>query len=498
MSYTINRFNGAQVAVVADGTIDSTLDLKLIGKNYAGYGAVQNENFVYLLENFANSTQPPRPVSGQLWFDSGSNKLKFYDTNGKFRIAGGAEISATQPTGLTTGDFWWDTTNQQLWSYNGSGFTLVGPQGVAGSATTQMRSVSVLDDHGGSHAIIQAIDNGTVIFTISSDNDFVLNTSANAITGFTTIRQGVTLIYSNNDSLPGQTTSSHRFWGTSTNSDRLGGLSASNFIQTGNAVFSSLVQFGDAGFTVGATPAKLKIYNSAATTPTFINQVGDTLAFQTTVNSVTKNPLNLVGTAMLPGSTLTNNIGSSSLQWNNIYANYVYGTAQQADSLSVSGTYRSASTSSTVNTIAVRDSNGNLNANLFQGTATSANYADLAEKYLTDVELTPGTVVAVGGSAEVRASVWGERAIGVVSTNPAYMMNSELEGGQYIALKGRVPCRVVGPVNKGDQLLAANNGYAVSMANIDDTGVTALYPFGIALESFDGSSETGTIEVIVL
>ena len=67
MSYTINRFNGTQVAVIADGTIDSTLDLKLIGKNYAGYGAVQNENFVYLLENFAGNSQPPRPVSCLLY-----------------------------------------------------------------------------------------------------------------------------------------------------------------------------------------------------------------------------------------------------------------------------------------------------------------------------------------------------------------------------------------------------------------------------------------------
>jgi hypothetical protein len=498
MSYTINRFNNTQVAIIADGTIDSTLDLKLIGKNYAGYGAVQNENFVYLLENFAGNTQPPRPISGQLWFDSSSNKLKFYDVNGKFRTSGGAEISATQPTGLTTGDFWWDTTNQQLYSYNGSGFTLVGPQGVAGSATTQMRSISVLDSDGATHPIIQAIDNGNVIFTISADADFTLNSSANSITGFTKIRQGVTLIYSNNDSLPGQTTSNHRFWGTSTNSDRLGGLSASNFIQTGNAVFSSLVQFNDAGFTVGASPAKLKIFNDAATTPTFINQVGDTLAFKTTVNAITKNPLNLVGTSVLPGANLTNNIGSSSLQWNNIYASYVYGTAQQSDALSVSGTYRTASTASAVNTIAVRDSSGNLNANLFQGTATSANYADLAEKYLTDVELAAGTVVAVGGSAEVRASVWGDRAIGVVSTNPAYMMNSELTGGTYIALKGRVPCRVTGEITKGDQLIATNNGLAMSISNVDDTGVTVLYPFGVALESFDGSSDIGTIEVIVL
>jgi len=356
----------------------------------------------------------------------------------------------------------------------------------------------VLDSNGTSHPIIEALDNGNVIFTISSDADFVLNNSANAITGFSTIHQGVTLVYTNNDSLPGQTTSNHRFWGTSTNSDRLGGLSASNFIQTGNAVFSSLVQFGDAGFTVGATPAKLKIYNSAATTPTIINQVGDTLAFETTVNAVTKNPLNLVGSDMLPGVTLSNNIGSSTLQWNNIYAGYVYSTAQQADTLSVSGTYRTASVASAINTIAVRDNLGNLNATLFQGTATSANYADLAEKYLADKEYEPGTVISVGGSAEVRASVWGERPIGVVSTNPAYMMNSELVGGTYIALKGRVPCKVTQPVNKGDQLLATNGGLAISIQNIDDTAVTSLYPFAIALEDFDGSTETGVIEVVVL
>ena len=104
MSYTITRTNGAQVAIVADGTIDATLDLKLIGKNYAGYGAVQNENFVYLLENFASNNPPPRAISGQIWFDSSASKLKFYD-GVKFRTTGGAEISATAPTGLTVGDF---------------------------------------------------------------------------------------------------------------------------------------------------------------------------------------------------------------------------------------------------------------------------------------------------------------------------------------------------------------------------------------------------------
>lgn len=87
MAYTINKYNGTLLVTVADGTVDASTDLKLVGKNYAGYGAIQNENFVYLLENFANSTSPSNPLTGQIWFDSSSSKLKFWD-GGKFRTTG--------------------------------------------------------------------------------------------------------------------------------------------------------------------------------------------------------------------------------------------------------------------------------------------------------------------------------------------------------------------------------------------------------------------------
>jgi len=69
MAYTIDRYNRTVLTVVEDGTIDQTTDLKLVGKNYAGYGEIQNENFVYLLENFASGTAPSKPISGQVWFD---------------------------------------------------------------------------------------------------------------------------------------------------------------------------------------------------------------------------------------------------------------------------------------------------------------------------------------------------------------------------------------------------------------------------------------------
>jgi len=377
MPYSIDRYNGTTLTVVEDGTIDSTLDIKLIGKNYAGYGEVQNENFLHLLENFSGGSQPPRPISGQIWFDSDANKLKFYDGS-KFRTTGGAEISPTAPIGLSTGDFWFDTDNNQLYAWSGLEYVLIGPQNAQGLGTTELRSASVRDLLGDPHAIIQAYVDNEVVYIISAD-EFTLDSGVNPIIGFSDVKKGLTLI---NTGTNGVTSTDHKFWGT-----------ASNAVKT--------------------------------------------------------------------------------------------------DQVLVSGSYRNAAISATALTIAARDGSGDIYANTFQGVATSARFADLAEKYLADAEYEPGTVMMVGGEKEVTASSWGKRAIGAVSTNPAYMMNSELEGGTYVALKGRVPVKVVGAVKKGDNLIAANNGCAsVGVHHSSDV-------FAIALES---SNDTGVklIEAIIL
>jgi hypothetical protein len=126
--------------------------------------------------------------------------------------------------------------------------------------------------------------------------------------------------------------------------------------------------------------------------------------------------------------------------------------------------------------------------------ATSAQYADLAEKYTADAEYAPGTVVVFGGTAEVTVNaVDGDRKVaGVVSTNPSYTMNSGLESEHVatIALTGRVPCMVIGPVRKGDLMVAAGLGRARAEA---DPRVGSV--IGKALEDFDGAE--GTIEVVV-
>ncbi len=483
MAYTINKYDGSQVTVVADGTIDNTLDIKLIGKNYAGYGEVQNENLVFLLENFANTTQPSKPIRGQIWYDSGTRKLKFYDGT-KFRTTGGAEISATAPTGLTTGDFWYDTANDQLYAWNGVEFILIGPQGVAGSGTTQMLSRSVLDDQSIGHAIIEAIVNDKTVFIISKDA-FTLS-SINPITGFTSVKKGLTLAYSPT----GVTATDDRFWGTATDADRLGGFLAADYVRSGEANFNTLVRFSDLGYTVGNNN-NLKVFIESSTDPIIQNQVGDKIIFRTTVSGVTRTPLRILGNDLVPGTDNGSDIGSTTFKFRTVYANTFSGLASQAATLDVAGSYRTASTAASPNTIAARDGSGNLYATLFQGEASTARWADLAEKYLTDQPYDVGTVVAVGGEAEVTAAKYGDRAIGVVSSQPAFMMNSELEGGTYIALKGRVPVKVVGAVRKGQRLVAANDGTAVAaVPHANDV-------FGIALESSD---DTGVklIEAVIL
>jgi hypothetical protein len=126
--------------------------------------------------------------------------------------------------------------------------------------------------------------------------------------------------------------------------------------------------------------------------------------------------------------------------------------------------------------------------------ATSALYADLAEKYIADAEYAPGTVVVFGGSKEVTVSLTdSDRAVaGVVSNNPSYIMNAGLEADYVatVALTGRVPTRVTGTVRKGDLMVSAGNG--VARAEADPKVGTVI---GKALENHEGAE--GVIEVVV-
>ena len=494
MAYTINKYNTNQLTIVQDGTLDQTTDLKLVGKNYAGYGEIQNENFVFLLENFAGNNQPPRAITGQVWFDTANSKLKFYD-GGKWRTTGGAEISATAPAGLATGDFWWDTVNEQLYSYNGSDFVLIGPQD-AGSGITQMQSRSVRDTLLVSRSVIAATVNDEVMFIISPVEFTIESADAeNAISGFDVVRAGVTLKNTLN-ATAGVTSGTQRFHGTATNSEKLGGLSASNYVTASPgvpSVFTEITNFQtDAGIAIGAG-LDLKIFIENDNQGVIANSQGDEIRFRTKQSGGTnKNIITFKPGVVKPGLNATATavesvtLGDSSNQFAAVYATNIWGISEKASTLIVGGTARTGSVDTigtgTSNSVAVRDGSGNLNAVLFQGTATSARYADLAEKYSTAEELAPGTAVAVCACEDhdVEPANASNHCIGVVSTAPAYMMNSDSEG-QYIGLKGRLPVRVKGAVKKGQAVYAMADGVCTTLAT------TALV--GIALESNAAESE---------
>ena len=164
MPYIVTNSDGSLTVNVADSVVDtSTYSLALIGRNVSNYGQYFAQNTIRHLENFASATapSPSQRLTGQIWFDSSTKKLKFYDGT-KFRTTGGAEVSATQPAGLTEGDFWWDTVNEQLYAFNSSSFVLVGPQD-AGSLLTQWKSDTINDNTGASRSIIKAIINDEVV-----------------------------------------------------------------------------------------------------------------------------------------------------------------------------------------------------------------------------------------------------------------------------------------------------------------------------------------------
>ena len=484
MAYAIDRYNNTLLTTVEDGTVDQTTDLKFIGKNYAGYGEIQNENFLFLLENFSGANQPARPLSGQVWFDSGASKLKFYD-GAKWRTTGGAEIGATQPTGLAVGDFWWDSGNDQLYVYNGTVFVLIGPQN-AGEGVTQMTSLEVLDTTSATRGIIASVIEDETIFVISP-TQFDLNASQTALItqGFDRINKGITM---RNTKLAtgGVTSTTDRFHGTATNADKLGGVPYTNFIQSGagNTLFTSAVETPDDGILVGdSNDFQFKIdTNGFDGVIQNVTNNGEIKFKVTTAGGVLTHVATVTATGIVPATDNTFALGSASLAYSNVYANAFTGEASKAATMRVGTDFRSASASATNNTVAVRDATGNIAANLFQGTATQARYADLAEKYTTAQELAPGTAVAVCSHPdhEVEPAVASNHCIGVVSTDPAYMMNSEADG-QYIGLKGRLPVRVKGAVRKGDVVYAMADGVCTTIAT------TALV--GIALASNDSVEE---------
>ena len=448
MSYTINLTDGTIFAVVADGTINTDSSQTLVGKNYAGYGEFLNENYIRLLENASNTSAPGAPLTGQLWWDKTNSIMKVYNGT-TFKVISAATASASQPSSNVAGDLWFDTTNDQLKAYSGSAFITIGPASTAGEGTSGAIVTTITDSAPGSdHVIVQMYVNNVIVGIWSKDATF---TPAASISGFATIGPGLNMSTAVTNAV---------FNGTATNADTLDTLNSTSFMRSDAAASNntSISILSDTGLYVGGD-SDARIFVSG--TDVYHNnqtQDGD-VYHQINDGGVTTTVIKIDGaTASLGVRDITNlqangvgNIGSSAGYFNTIFAK-----------------------------------------------ATSAEYADMAERFASDAVYPSGTVVELGGSEEVTLCVeeLSNTVFGVVSTQPAYTMNGGAgtnETHPAIAMTGRVPVNVMGFVTKGDRLVSAGNGVARS-ANLDE--LTSFNVIGRALESKTDEG-LGSVEAIV-
>lgn len=664
MSFTINFYDSSTTPIiVANGTVDNSTSLTLIGKNYAGYGEPQNENFLHLLENFASPVAPAGSVEGQLWWDKVNNKMLVRSGSG-WRMVSGTSNTTLAPTTVNNGELWWDPTTQQLKAYNGSSWDTIGPIFTLSQGKTGERAVTVYDNLTQPHVVSILSVGGVDMAVVSKDPTF----TTTDIAGFSTIKPGINL------------KTSYTYYGNSENALSLGGVLAANYLRSdvasssnysistlsndgitigassdftikvvGNAVklvgnvsnhdvvmsvtlpngtvtdsltivgangsvlvagnptnslgvatkqyvdsalntslqqyypldgsstLSGSITFNANGqYSIGSPSAKVaflhsqgvstdevvsgtgafnsltlssaitandqavtKLYvdtniqteattrqqnintavatllgtNPTLNTLTALSQaVNNSASFGTDVNTAisSKAPLvspSLSGSPTSPTPVTTDNstrIATTAFV-STLINNVVSGTAQDLTQyallvdphfakITIASGGIATTSSALLDIGSVANSFRTVYATTFNGNATTANYADLAENYVADLQYEPGTVLVFGGEFEVTKSTANNlhSVAGVVSTNPAHLMNNNCKGEFVVAvaLQGRCPVKVIGPVHKGDLLVSANDGRA-RVDNRPECGTV----LGKSLENFDG--DYGVVEISV-
>ena len=494
MAYTVNKTNSSaspNAYTVQDGVVNTQTDLSFIGKGYAGYGELIAENFLQLLENFSNTSAPTKPIQGQLWWDSTNSKLQVYNGT-SFQTAGGsAPYQSTAPNNLAAGDIWIDSDTGQMYYYNGTASVLVGPPSSTGT-TSGFTFDSILDSNDATQNITKLFNDGNLIAIISEDTF----TPKSAIAGFSSVTKGITLSTDISDL---------RFAGTSTDSDKLGGVAAANYLRSNanDTTSGTLGVINDSGLSVGSDSdlsitvdgTGVVVANTVVDTDiTFkVNDGGVTTTVMTVDGSLARVGIGTTtpSTALEVNGTITATSVTTALS-GNVTGNLTSSGANTMGTLTMAGTITSKAIAPDADA-SYDIGTSSKGYSTVHAKATSAQYADLAEIYETDNNYEVGTVVVFGGTKEITTTdqKYDTRVAGVISENPAYIMNSKSDG-QPVALAGKVKCKVHGTISKGTMLVASERTGCATKSEHPPVGSV----IGKALQSYN-SDETGVIDIVV-
>lgn len=444
MAYIVNKSDGSVIATIADGTIDTvSTSITLLGKGFNNYGEIVAENWVQMVENFASpdgtNVGPANALQGQLWYDTtnaGDERLKvnISATPGspEWVKVDGAIISATQPTVDFGKGTFWFDTSTNSLNVSTDGSTFTSLKAVITSATTPT-----------------SVDFGDLWYDTNTSELKVYSEDLHGQIG----TDGFDVVgpprYSSTE--PATDRADGDFWWNSTTKQLYAFDSAeSEYRLVGPATPS--------GITTGVTEIVGDVYGGTPVLKVVIDDeiVGIWSREEIDVTSLTPSEqaeLTGFGPTIYRGLTLNSNAGPSS------------------------------------------------ETTLFGGPATEAFYADLAERYAVDGPVEAGEIVSIGGEADVTKTIKARdfNVFGVVSTNPGLKLNSAAGNDMthpYIALSGRVPCKVFGPVKKGDRLVSS--GIPGVAQAIYSSEILELYPaiIGRALET-NADQETKIIEITV-
>ena len=403
MAYTIVKTNGTVLTTIPDGTINTTsTSVGLPGRNYAGYGKYVDENFVYLIENFAFSTPPAHSLTGQLWYNTNNSTLYVCPADNTTDPTLWLALTSTTSGGNTT-----------FGNITVTGSIAVAALNVSGAITANSITVNyatVAANATIANLAVANIDAGNLL-----TNNITTGSSSNSgtMTGVWTITgSGIA------NSIAGTST-----WITGGNLLVQGsagvGIKADNYYYANGTPISFAGTYGDA--------------NVATYLPTYKGQVG---------NSAVTGGTSFYGTTLSTGGT--SNAGSITGNWS-----------------------------------------------LTAGSRIIATYADLAERFAADDIYDPGTVVSLGGNAEITAVQFelSEDVFGVISNTAAYLMNGMAGSDEThppVAVSGRVPVKVIGVVKKGDRLVSAGAGIARAATSGEATH------FNVIGRSLEDKTDAGT------